>query len=58
MIDSVPEEHLIDLFDLSQLDAEYITTQMLKHLSDCGYSPDSIISQCYDGASVMSGIRG
>ena len=31
---------------------------MLKHLSDCGYSTDHIISQCYDSAPVMTGVRG
>ena len=55
---SIPEEHLISLLDLSQLDAEFMTTQILQHLSDSGYSADEIISQCYDGAAVMSGIRG
>ncbi|XP_051791533.1 uncharacterized protein LOC127530015 [Erpetoichthys calabaricus] len=55
---SMPEEHLIGLLDLQQLDAEYITSEILLHLSDAGYSADSILSQCYDGASVMSGVRG
>lgn len=55
---SVPEEHLIGLLDLKQLDAEYITSQILKVLNDQGYSTEKIISQCYDGASIISGIRG
>ncbi|XP_051780723.1 zinc finger protein 862-like [Erpetoichthys calabaricus] len=55
---SMPEEHLIGLLDLQQLDAEYITSEILLHLSDADYSADSILSQCYDGASVMSGVRG
>lgn len=55
---SMPEEHLIGLLELHQLDAEYITSEILTHLSDAGYSADNILSQCYDGASVMSGIRG
>ena len=55
---SMPEEHLIGLLDLHQLDAEYITSEILTHLSDAGYSADNILSQCYDGASVMSGVRG
>uniref|UniRef100_A0A8C2BET5 DUF4371 domain-containing protein n=1 Tax=Cyprinus carpio TaxID=7962 RepID=A0A8C2BET5_CYPCA len=54
----VPEEHLIDLLELQQLDADYITTEILQHLSESGYSADNIMSQCYDGASVMSGVRG
>ena len=55
---SMPEEHLIELLELQQLDAEYITSEILIHLSDAGYSADNILSQCYDGASVMSGVRG
>ncbi|KAG2466055.1 ZP3 protein, partial [Polypterus senegalus] len=55
---SMPVEHLIGLLDLQQLDAEYITSEILFHLCDAGYSADSILSQCYDGASVMSGVRG
>ena len=31
---SIPEEHLIGLLDLSQLDAEFMTTEILQHLSD------------------------
>lgn len=55
---SMPEEHLIGLLELDQLDAEYMTSEILKYLSDAGYSADNILSQCYDGASVMSGVRG
>lgn len=49
-------EHLIGLLDLHQ--SEYITSEILTHLSDAGYSADYILSPCYDGASVMSGVRG
>ena len=31
---------------------------MLKHFYDRGYRTDHIISQCYDGAFVMSRVRG
>ncbi|KAL7378007.1 hypothetical protein ABVT39_007293 [Epinephelus coioides] len=54
---SMPEEHLIGLLDLDRLDAEHITSEILTCLSDAGYSADNILSQCYDGASVMSGVR-
>ncbi|KAM3604844.1 uncharacterized protein V6R79_016961 [Siganus canaliculatus] len=37
---------------------EYITSELMTHRSDAGYSADNILSQCYDGASVMSGVRG
>lgn len=56
--DSKPEEHLIGLLDLHELDAEHITSELLAHLSDAGYSSDNILSQCYDGAPVFSGVRG
>ena len=46
---SAPEEHLIGLLNLYQLDAEYTCTEVSKHLSDAGYSADNIVSQCYDG---------
>ncbi len=58
VFDGVSKEHLIGLLDLSQLDAEFISTQILNHLSDSGYRADQIVPQCYDGASVMSGIQG
>ncbi|KAI2659484.1 Alanine--tRNA ligase [Labeo rohita] len=48
------EEHLIGLLDLRQIDAEYISSQILNHLSAAGYSADNIVSQYYDGTSVMS----
>lgn len=43
---------------MHQLDAEYTSIAILKHLTDAGYSADNIVSQCYDGASVMSRVRG
>lgn len=46
------------LLDLHQLNAEYITSEIWTHISDAGYSADNILRQCYDGSSVMSGIRG
>lgn len=55
---SIPEEHLIGLVELDQLNAEYMCNQILSHLSDLGYSANNLVSQCYDGASVMSGVRG
>lgn len=37
--------------------SEFITTQILEHLSGSGYNLDEIISQCNDGAALMSGLR-
>ncbi|KAG2463198.1 AT1B3 ATPase, partial [Polypterus senegalus] len=43
---SIPEEHLIGLIELNQLDAEYICNHILSaHLSELGYSPDSLVCQ-------------
>lgn len=55
---SIPEEHLIGLIEFNQLDSEYVCDQILSHLSDLGYNGDNLVSKCYDGASVMSGLRG
>lgn len=38
---SMPEEHLIGLLDLHQLDAEYMSPEKLRQLSDAGYSAAS-----------------
>lgn len=54
---SMPEEHLTGLLDLQQLNAKYITSEILLHLSDAGYNADSILCQFYDGTSVMSRIK-
>ncbi|XP_051778452.1 uncharacterized protein LOC127526608 [Erpetoichthys calabaricus] len=53
---SIPEEHLIGLIKLNQLDPEYICNQILSHFSELGYSPDNLV--CFDSTSVMSGARG
>ncbi|KAG2466366.1 RGRF2 factor, partial [Polypterus senegalus] len=54
---SIPEEHLIGLIELNQLDAEYICNQIQSHLSELGYIPENLVCQCFDGASVISGAR-
>lgn len=38
VFNSLPKEHLIGLLDLFQLNAEYISTQKLSHLSAAGLS--------------------
>lgn len=40
------------------VDAEYMCTEILRHVSDAGYSAENIVSECYDSASVLSGVRG
>lgn len=53
MCDGIPEENLIGFPDLIQLSAEFITSQIINHLSDSGYSAEHIISAMI----IMSGIR-
>ncbi|XP_070405664.1 zinc finger protein 862-like [Nothobranchius furzeri] len=42
------------VFEVKQVDMR----STLEHLSGSGYSAAEMISQCYDGAYVMSGVRG
>ena len=51
-------ETLVDMPSSQELDAESITTALLKSLRQCNIDPNKMLSQCYDGASVMSGKNG
>lgn len=53
--DAVAKERLLEMTQLLKLDAEYIAHTVLKRLEDIGLDKNDILSQCYDGASVMSG---
>ena len=53
-----PVEHLVGLLALKELNAPYITTQILEHLSSLGIDLDKLVCQCYDGTNVMSGEEG
>jgi hypothetical protein len=50
-------EHLLDVckLDHSELDAESIANKVMYVLKFHELNPKSVISQCFDGASVMSG---
>ena len=49
------KEHLLDAIELRQLDANYATDQIINRLREVSLQLEAILSQCYDGASVMSG---
>jgi hypothetical protein len=52
------KERLLEMTQLLKLDATYIADTVVKRLENIGLDPNSILSQCYDGASVMSGRLG
>lgn len=51
-------ESTLSIKTTSDLDAQSLTNLILTTLKENGLSVNNIISQCYDGASVMSGKRG
>ncbi|KAK6167026.1 hypothetical protein SNE40_021137 [Patella caerulea] len=51
-------ESLLYMPETQQLDASSLTTLIVKTLRDTGINIGHIISQCYDGATVMSGNKG
>lgn len=52
------DETLVDMSKTSKFDAESITSVILESLEKCGLNPKDMISQCLDGANVMSGKHG
>ena len=50
-------EHLLEICELkhNELDAASMSSKILEVFTLFGLDPKSLISQCYDGASVMSG---
>jgi hypothetical protein len=56
--DGAAKERLIEMTQLDHLHADYISDVILTRLKDVGLDPNRILSQCYDGASVMSGKLG
>ena len=52
------EEHAIDVKEAQDRSAAGLMDILTECLKDLGISLDGIVSQCYDGASVMSGHRG
>jgi hypothetical protein len=56
--DGVVQENLVALLAAKELHAEYLSTLILSTLEELGLDKNNILSQCYDGASVMSGCHG
>jgi hypothetical protein len=56
--ENVIRERLLSMGTSDQFDADSLTDVVLKQISSSGLSPDNILSQCYDGASVMAGCHG
>ena len=53
-----PFESLLYMPETQELDAASLAKVLLKTLHDAGINIDYIMSQCYDGASVMRGDKG
>lgn len=56
--DGIPHESLISLVTTQKFDAKTNAELVLESLEDCGLDSKRILSQCYDGANVMSGDDG
>ena len=52
------EEHAIGVEEAVDRSATGLIEIVTKCLRDLGISPDGVVCQCYDGASVMNGHRG
>jgi len=56
--DGVPTESLLSIENSHSLKADSLTDLIFNVLENNGLDPNQILSQCYDGASVMSGSSG
>ena len=56
--DAVAYEDLLAMPSTDKLDATSMCDTILNTVLDCGLHKSSILAQCYDGASVMSGKNG
>ena len=56
--DGESRERLLQMTTLGELDTQSITTKIMSILESSGCSVNCIISQCYNGANVMSGVHG
>lgn len=55
VIDFTPHESLLQFVCIEQLDAKAIAEAILEVICEAGLDQQRIVSQCYDGAAVMSG---
>jgi len=51
-------ERLLSVATSDHFDANSLTDVVLNQISASGLNPSNILSQCYDGASVMAGCHG
>ena len=51
-------EYMISMIKVAEVDAKSLTQSLLGELQNLRLDPAYILSQCYDGASVMSGAKG
>ena len=58
MKDGEPRQRLLQMTPLGELVAQFIATKIPSVLETSGLDAIHIISQCHDGASVMSGVCG
>lgn len=56
--DGAPVESLLTIENADSLKAEYCADLILNVLKSLNIDPNKILSQCYDGANVMSGVHG
>ena len=49
------KERFVGFTDVHELDASSLAGEIMRQLGQLGLDPSKCISQCYDGASVMSG---
>lgn len=56
--DGKPCETLLAFVKCDSACADYLTDLILEQITSFGLNPSKIISQCYDGANVMSGQYG
>ena len=52
----IVNEHFVGFSELSELDAKALSDKIMQRLMELGLDIKKCISQCYDGASVMSGV--
>ena len=58
MAQAKDHESLVAMATTKEIDAKSLTNVIFNALEDCGLDPNRILSQYYDGASVMSGKDG
>jgi len=58
VINGKPVEYMISMIKVAEVDAKSLTQSLLGELQNLRLDPAYILSQCYDGASVMSGAKG